>query len=135
MLWPAGSDEPMMTEPGGRRDPGLAGGDDLRRLASSWTVGLDTLARAAAAAVTAPAEAQLCSATADALIGRFADWAFVDFLSGPPGRRAVSTWLPDPALAAALSGVTAESCPVIRSAVHRCRPPLAIRAAKEIDDE
>ena len=63
--------------------------DELLRLATAWTVGLDTMARAALAAVTAVAETQLRSTMADALSGKFADWVFVDFLSSPP-RRAVS---------------------------------------------
>ena len=53
-------------EAGGRAGPGQ-GGDDLLRLASAWTIGVDTLARAAAAAVSASAEGQLRAAPADAL--------------------------------------------------------------------
>jgi GAF domain-containing protein len=136
---PAASDGSVMTEPGGpvRSDPGgwapggPADGDELLRLVSAWTIGLDTLARAAAAAVTASAEAQLRSATADALSGRFADWVFVDFLTSSTPRRAVSARRPDPGLAAALGAVPAESCPVITSAVQHCTPQ--VRAA--IDDQ
>ena len=93
--------------------------DDLLRLATAWTIGLDTLARAAVAAVTAVAETQLRSTMAEALSGKFADWVFVDFLTSPP-RRAVSAREPDPGLIAALGEVTARSCPVISSAVSRC---------------
>ena len=123
--------EPVRNEPGGRAQRGPTDGDELLRLVSAWTIGLDTLARAAAAAVTASAEAQLRSATADALSGRFADWAFVDFLSSSSPRRAVSARQPDPGLAAALGAVPAESCPVIKSAVQHCTPQ--VRAA--IDDQ
>ena len=77
-----------MNEPGGRA-AGLVPGDDLLRLAAAWTIGLDTMARAAIAAVTAAADTQLRSMMAEALSGKFADWVFVDFLSSPP-RRAVS---------------------------------------------
>ncbi len=104
--------------------------DDLLRLATAWTVGLDTMARAALAAVTAVAETQLRSTMAEALSGKFADWVFVDFLSSPP-RRAVSAREPDPGLVAALGEVAAQSCPVISSAVSRCTPE--VRAS--IDDE
>ena len=104
--------------------------DELLRLATAWTVGLDTMARAALAAVTAVAETQLRSTMADALSGRFADWVFVNFLSTPP-RRAVSAREPDPGLVAALGEVAAQSCPVISSAVSRCTPE--VRAS--IDDE
>ena len=89
-----------MNEPGGRA-AGLVPGDDLLRLATAWTIGLDAMARAAVAAVTAAAETQLRSMMAEALSGKFADWVFVDFLTGPP-RRAVSAREPDPALVAAL---------------------------------
>ena len=118
-----------MNEPGGRA-AGLVPGDDLLRLAAAWTIGLDTMARAAIAAVTAAADTQLRSMMAEALSGKFADWVFVDFLSSPP-RRAVSSREPDPALAAALGEITAQSCPVISSAVSRCTPE--VRAS--IDDE
>jgi hypothetical protein len=104
--------------------------DDLLRLATAWTISLDTLARAALAAVTAVAETQLRSMMAEALSGKFADWVFVDFLTSPP-RRAVSAREPDPGLIAALGEVTAQSCPVISSAVSRCTPE--VRAS--IDDE
>ncbi len=104
--------------------------DELLRLATAWTVGLDTMARAALAAVTAVAETQLRSTMADALSGKFADWVFVNFLSSPP-RRAVSAREPDPGLVAALGEVAAQSCPVISSAVSRCTPE--VRAS--IDDE
>jgi hypothetical protein len=120
---------PVTNEPGGR-GAGLTPGDDLLRLAASWTIGLDTMARAAIAAITAAAETQLRSAMADALSGKFADWVFVDFLTSPP-RRAVSAREPDPALVAALGEITAASCPVISSAVGRCTPE--VRAS--IDDE
>jgi hypothetical protein len=67
-LWPAASDGPViritggpvMNEPGGRA-AGLMPSDDLLRLATAWTIGLDTMARAAIAAVTAAAETQLRS--------------------------------------------------------------------------
>jgi hypothetical protein len=118
-----------MNEPGGRA-AGLVPGDDLLRLAAAWTIGLDTIARAAIAAVTAAAETQLRSTMAEALSGKFADWVFVDFLTSPP-RRAVSARDPDPALIAALGEITAQSCPVISSAVSRCTPE--VRAS--IDDE
>lgn len=118
-----------MNEPGGWAT-GLVPSDDLLRLATAWTIGLDTLARAAVAAVTAVAETQLRSAMAEALSGRFADWVFVDFLTSPP-RRAVSAREPDPGLIAALGQVTVWSCPVISSAVSRRTPE--VRAA--IDDE
>jgi GAF domain-containing protein len=118
-----------MNEPGGPA-AGLVPGDDLLRLAAAWTIGLDTISRAAIAAVTAAAETQLRSAMAEALSGKFADWVFVDFLTSPP-RRAVSAREPDPALVAALGEITAQSCPVISSAVSRCTPE--VRAS--IDDE
>ena len=105
-------------------------GEDLHRLATAWTIGLDTMARAAVAAVTAVAEAQLRSAVAEALSGRFADWVFVDFLTSPP-RRAVSAREPDPGLITALGGVAAGSCPVISSAISRCTPEVR----GSIDDE
>jgi len=134
---PAASDGPVMRITGGpvTNDPGgwAAGrvpGDDLLRLAAAWTIGLDTMARAAVAAVSAVAETQLRSMMAEALSGKFADWVFVDFLSSPP-RRAVSAREPDPALVAALGEVAARSCPVISSAVSRCTPE--VRAS--IDDE
>ncbi len=120
---------PGANEPGGWA-AGLVPSDDLLRLATAWTVGLDTMARAAVAAVTAVAEAQLHSTMAEALSGKFADWVFVDFLSSPP-RRAVSARDPDPGLVAALGEVAARSCPVISSAVSRCTPE--VRAS--IDDE
>src|SRR6266851_406205 len=58
--WPAASDGPVMritggpvtNEPGGWAT-GLAPGDDLLRLATAWTIGLDTMACAAVAAVSA----------------------------------------------------------------------------------
>ena len=118
-----------MNEPGGRA-AGLVPGDDLLRLAAAWTIGLDTMARAAIVAATAAAGPQLRSLMADALSGKFADWVFVDFLSSPP-RRAVSAREADPALVAALGEITAQSCPVISSAVSRCTPE--VRAS--IDDE
>jgi GAF domain-containing protein len=135
--WPAASDGPVMSitggpvmnEPGGRA-AGLIPSDDLLRLATAWTIGLDTMARAAIAAVTAAAETQLRSMMAEALSGKFADWVFVDFLTSPP-RRAVSAREADPALVAALGEITPQSCPVISSAVSRCTPE--VRAS--IDDE
>jgi hypothetical protein len=135
--WPAASDGPVMritggpvtNEPGGWA-AGLVPGDDLLRLATAWTIGLDTMACAAVAAVSAVAETQLRSMMAEALSGKFADWVFVDFLSSP-ARRAVSAREPDPALVAALGEVAARSCPVISSAVSRCTPE--VRAS--IDDE
>ena len=135
--WPAASDGPVMritggpatNEPGGWAT-GLVPSDDLLRLAAAWTIGLDTMARAAVAAVTAVAETQLRSMMAEALSGKFADWVFVDFLTSPP-RRAVSAREPDPGLVAALGEVAPQSCPVINSAVSRCTPE--IRAS--IDDE
>jgi hypothetical protein len=72
---------------------GLVPSDDLLRLATAWTVGLDTMASAAVAAVTAVAETQLRATMAEALSGKFADWVFVDFLTTPP-RRAVSPGSP-----------------------------------------
>lgn len=135
--WPAASDGPVMRITGGpvtngpgRGAAGLVPGDDLLRLATAWTIGLDTMAGAAVAAVSAVAETQLRSMMAEALSGKFADWVFVDFVSSPP-RRAVSAREPDPALVAALGRVTAQSCPVISSAVSRCTPE--VRAS--IDDE
>jgi len=135
--WPAASDGPVMRITGGpvtngpgRAAAGLVPGDDLLRLATAWTIGLDTMAGAAVAAVSAVAETQLRSMMAEALSGKFADWVFVDFLSSPP-RRAVSAREPDPALVAALGEVAARSCPVISSAVSRCTPE--VRAS--IDDE
>jgi GAF domain-containing protein len=135
--WPAASDGPVIritggpvrNEPGGRA-AGLTPSDDLLRLATSWTIGLDTMARAAVAAVTAAADTQLRSMMAEALSGKFADWVFVDFLSSPP-RRAVSAREPDPALVASLGEIAPQSCPVISSAVSRCTPE--VRAS--IDDE
>jgi hypothetical protein len=135
--WPAASDGPVIritggpvtNEPGGRA-AGLMPSDDLLRLATAWTIGLDTMARAAIVAVTAAADTQLRSMMAEALSGKFADWVFVDFLSSPP-RRAVSAREPDPALVAALGEITPQSCPVISSAVSRCTPE--VRAS--IDDE
>ena len=120
---------PVADEPGGWA-AGLVPGDDLLRLATAWTIGLDTMARAAVAAVTAAAETQLRSMMAEALSGKFADWVFVNFLSSPP-RRAVAAREPDPGLVAALGEVAARSCPVISSAVSRCTPE--VRAS--IDDE
>ena len=120
---------PVANEPGGWV-AGLAPSDDLLWLATSWTIGLDTMARAAVAAVSAVAETQLRSMMAEALSGKFADWVFVNFLSSPP-RRAVSARDPDPGLVAALGEVAAQSCPVISSAVNRCTPE--VRAS--IDDE
>ncbi len=119
----------MANEPGAWAT-GLVSGDDLLRLATAWTIGLDTMASAAVAAVTAVAETQLRAAMAEALSGRFADWVFVDFLTTPP-RRAVSAREPDAGLIAALGEVAAQSCPVISSAVSRCTPE--VRAS--IDDE
>ena len=119
----------MANDPGGRAAR-LVASDDLLRLATAWTIGLDTMACAAVAAVTAAAETQLRSMMADALSGKFADWVFVDFLTSPP-RRAVSAREPDPGLIAALGEVAPQSCPVISSAVSRCTPE--VRAS--IDDE
>ena len=135
--WPAASDGPVITITGGPvtngpggRAAGLTPGDDLLRLATAWTIGLDTMARAAIAAVSAAADTQLRSMMAEALSGKFADWVFVDFLSSPP-RRAVSAREHDPALVAALGEITPQSCPVISSEVSRCTPE--VRAS--IDDE
>ena|GEM_PF-2592008 len=119
----------MTNEPGGWAT-GLVASDDLLRLATAWTIGLDTMAGAAVAAVTAVAETQLRSMMAEALSGKFADWVFVDFLTSPP-RRSVSSRDADPGLIAALGGVAAQSCPVISSAMSRCTPE--VRAS--IDDE
>src|SRR5258708_22706463 len=75
--------EPVTDEPGGWAT-GLAPGDDLLRLATAWTIGLDTMARAAVAAVTTAAETQLRSTMAEALGGKVPGWGLGDFLPTPP---------------------------------------------------
>lgn len=118
---------------GGKRSSGtLEHSHDLRRLVSAWTVAVDTLASASAVAVSAGGERELQAGIAAALKGSFADWAVADFFfGGPRVRRVVAARAPDQALAGALSEVSPDDCPLVRSAVRRCTPE--VRAP--VDDE
>jgi GAF domain-containing protein len=103
-----------------------AAGDDRRGgWEQAWTIAMDALARASVAAAAATAQHQLRASSAQALAGPFADWVFVD-LDGrtrrPARGRAVAARRPDPVLAAALAGLRADQCPVIRSAMRSCAP-------------
>jgi len=91
--------------------------------AAAWAVGLDTLARASAVAVTAIDELGLRTDLAYAITGPFADWVFVDVLGAGGAWRAVAARHPDPDLAAELLGIRLETCPLIWSAIQR-RTPL-----------
>jgi GAF domain-containing protein len=92
-------------------------------VAAAWAVGLDTLARASAVAVTATDELGLRTGLAYAIAGPFADWVFVDVLGAGGSWRAVAARHPDPDLAAELLGIRLETCPLIWSAIRR-RTPL-----------
>src|SRR5215471_17578929 len=92
-------------------------------VAAAWAVGLDTLARASAVAVSAADELGLRTDLAYAIAGPFADWVIVDVLGGGGSWRAVAARHPDPGLAAELLGIRLETCPLIWSAIQR-RTPL-----------
>jgi hypothetical protein len=102
-------------------------GDDDSGWQRRWTIATDALARASIAAAAATTVSQLGADCADALVGSFADWALVDWGSGRPAR-AVAADRPDPALADLLAEVSAEECPLIRSAMRRCAPLVAAAA-------
>ena len=106
-----------------QRTPRWSGVPDPAVAAAAWAVGLDTLARASAVAVTATDELGLRTDLAYAIAGPFADWVFVDVLGGGGSWRAVAARHPDPGLAAELLGIRLETCPLIWSAIQR-RTPL-----------
>jgi hypothetical protein len=124
----------MMSEMSGwSRLAGAEAGHDEQEQdwAHAWTVATDALAEVSVAAAAATAEAQLRQDSASALVGPFADWAFVDLLR-PPWARAVAARDPDPELAGLLLAVTASECPLITSAMQRCTPVVT---AVTDDDE
>jgi GAF domain-containing protein len=102
--------------------PGWPGAPDPAAVTAAWAVGLDTLARASAVAVTATDERGLRTGMAHAITGPFADWVFVDVLGAGGAWRAVAARHPDPDLAAELLGIRLESCPLIWSAIQRRTP-------------
>jgi hypothetical protein len=105
-------------------------GDDDRGWQRRWTIATDTLARASIVAAAATTVNQLAADCAGALVGSFADWALVDW-GGVRPARAVAAHHPDPALAALLARARAEECPLIRSAMLRCAPLVAVAADGE----
>jgi len=75
--------------------------------------------------VTAASEQELRAATAQALIGGFADWAIVDLSSPEPEARSVAGQESGPRAAAAqaaLAALPARSCPIIVSAMAQQTP-------------
>jgi hypothetical protein len=105
-------------------------GDDDRGWPRRWTIATDALARASVAAAAATTVNQLRADCARALVGSFADWALVDWGGGRPARM-VAAHRPDRALAALVAQVSAEECPLIRSAMQRCAPLVAATAGGE----
>jgi len=89
----------------------------------TWATALDALAAAGAAAVAATAERGLLAETADALTGRFADWVIVDVSRSGVASRSVASSRPDPELAAAVTELPVQGCPLISSAMEQ-RTPL-----------
>jgi hypothetical protein len=110
--------------------PADSAGPGLHDWVRAWTIAMDALARASVAAAAATAGEQLPAQTADALVGPFADWAFVDLGGAPPGR-AVAARQPDLGLAAVLTAAGRAACPLVTSAMRHCAPQLAALA----DDE
>jgi GAF domain-containing protein len=106
--------------------PAWPGAPDPAAPVAAWAVGLDTLARASAVAVTASDERALRSGLAQAIAGPFADWVFVDVLAAGGACRAVAARYPDPALAGQLLGVRPEACPLIWSAIERRTPVVCV---------
>ncbi len=105
-----------------QKAPRPPGAPDPAVPAVAWTVGLDTLARASAVAVTATDEPRLRADVAHAVTGLFADWAFVDVLSTGQGKRAVAARHPDRDLTGQLLEIHPETCPLIWSAIQRRTP-------------
>lgn len=99
-------------------------GEDLR----TWTIATDALARASLAAAAATCLEELLAGSANSLAGAFADWVFVDLGECQPARSVASASRADPALAAQLTGIQAEDCPLISSAMRRRRPVLSAAA-------
>ena len=92
--------------------------------AAAWAVGLDTLARASAVAVTATDERRLRTDLAHAITGPFADWVFVNVLDAGGAWRAVAARHPSFGLTGQLRGIRLETCPLIWSAIQRRTPEV-----------
>lgn len=114
-----------------KKAPRAAGALDPAAQDAAWAVGIDTLARASAVAVTADDETGLRADMAHAITGMFADWVIVDMLGAGRSRRAVAALAGEPGLSSQLLDVPVETCPLIWSTVQRSTPALAA----SIDDE
>jgi GAF domain-containing protein len=124
-----GEGKVTMNGPSGRSRSAWPADSAYRRSGweQAWTIAMDTLARASVAAAAATVRHQLQVTIARALTGAFADWVFAD-LDGRTLSRAVASRHPDPVLAAALGGLRAGECPLIRSAMRRCTPTVTVAA-------